>query len=313
MCARFWHRWPFSFVVGELSTEVTMTAIPDQVSMQEDYYSREIPRKLQKMNNHPVFSMVTDIPQLQKFMEWHVFAVWDFMLLVKRLQWDFTCETVPWLPPSNNRAARLINEIVLGEETDDAPGGTHASHFELYISAMTEIGASTKQINLFIDHLRSGTETVAALKLVSAPTAVARFVRETVETARNARTYEVLGSFFYGREHSIPIMFQSLLNEWKVDPRSAPTFVYYLNRHIELDRDDHGPAVEAIIREIIDDSHAAWSAFRRSALKAIELRIGLWDGLANCLEALNAQGQGGAQNRVGRRSFSEGAENPSKE
>jgi hypothetical protein len=264
-----------------------MIAIPKQASRQEDYYSREIPRKLEKMNNHPVFSMVTDICQLQKFMEWHVFAVWDFMSLVKRLQWDFTCETVPWLPPSNKRAARLINEIVLGEETDDAPTGTHASHFELYISAMTEIGASTKQINLFIDHLRSGTETVAALKLVSAPTAVARFVRETVETARNAPTHEVLGSFFYGREHSIPIMFQSLLNEWKVEPCSAPTFVYYLNRHIELDRDEHGPAVETIIREIMDDSYEAWSAFQRSALKAIELRIGLWDGLASCLEALN--------------------------
>ena len=272
-----------------------MSAIPHLEIRRDDYFSREILHKLERMNNHPVFSMVTDIGQLQKFMEWHVFAVWDFMSLVKRLQWDFTCETVPWLPPSNNVAARLINEIVLGEETDDAPDGTHASHFELYISAMTEIGASTKQINLFIDHLRSGTETDAALKLVSAPTDVVQFVRETVDTARNAPTHEVLGSFFYGREHSIPIMFQSLLNEWKVDPRSAPTFVYYLNRHIELDRDDHGPAVEAIIKEIMDDSYEAWSAFQRSALKAIELRIGLWDGLANCLKALKVQDNTGTQ------------------
>jgi len=271
-----------------------MSTIPHQKITPDNYYFHEIPRKLEIMNNHPVFSMVTDIRQLQKFMEWHVFAVWDFMSLVKRLQWDLTCETVPWLPPSNNQAARLINEIVLGEETDDAPGGTHASHFELYISAMTEIGASTKQINLFIDHLRLGTETYAALKLVSAPTDVVQFVKATVETARNAPTHEVLGSFFYGREHSIPIMFQSLLNKWQVDPRSAPTFVYYLNRHIELDRDDHGPAVEAIIKEIIDESYEAWSAFQRSALKAIELRIGLWDGLANCLEALKAQDQTGA-------------------
>ena len=192
----FWNRLPLPPVVCNRSGELVMSATPNQEITQDEYYSHEIPCKLERMNNHPVFSMVTDIRRLQKFMEWHVFAVWDFMSLVKRLQWDLTCETVPWLPPSNNRAAGLINEIVLGEETDEAPGGTYASHFELYISAMIEIGASTKQINLFIDHLRSGTETDAALKLVSAPTDVVRFVRETVGTARNAPTHEVLGSFF---------------------------------------------------------------------------------------------------------------------
>jgi hypothetical protein len=290
----FWNRRPLSPVVDNYSMEIVMITIKHQEFIRDDYYSGEITRKLDKMNNHHIFSMVTDVSKLQTFMEWHVFAVWDFMSLVKRLQWDFTCETVPWLPPSNNRAARLINEIVLGEETDDAPGGAHASHFELYISAMTEVGASTNQINSFIELLQSGTEVDAALDIVSAPAAVVEFVRATVETARNAPTHEVLGSFFYGREHSIPIMFQSLLNRWTVDPHSAPTFVYYLNRHIELDRDDHGPAVEAIISEIMDDSYESWTCFWRAALKAIELRIGLWDGLANCLEARDAQDQAGA-------------------
>ena len=230
-----------------------MNTISRQEFIQDAYYSGAISSKLDEMNNHRVFSMVADVIKLQTFMEWHVFAVWDFMSLVKRLQWDVTCETIPWLPPSNNRAARLINEIVIGEETDDAPGGTHASHFELYISAMTEIGASTNQISPFIELLQSGTEVVAALEFVSAPIAIIEFVRSTVETARNAPIHEVLRSFFYGREHSIPIMFQSLLNRWTVDPRSAPTFVYYLNRHIELDHDNHGPAVEAIINEVMDD------------------------------------------------------------
>lgn len=272
-----------------------MNTISRQEFIQDAYYSGAISSKLDEMNNHRVFSMVADVIKLQTFMEWHVFAVWDFMSLVKRLQWDFTCETIPWLPPSNNRAARLINEIVIGEETDDAPGGTHASHFELYISAMTEIGASTNQISSFIELLQSGTEVVAALEFVSAPIAIIEFVRSTVETARNAPIHEVLGSFFYGREHSIPIMFQSLLNRWTVDPRSAPTFVYYLNCHIELDHDNHGPAVEAIINEVMDDLYESWRAFWRAALKAMELRIGLWDGLANCLDARDAQGQAGAQ------------------
>ena len=266
-----------------------MDAIAHPRPERADEYSEQISFKLEGMNNHPVFALVTDIRKLQIFMQWHVFAVWDFMALVKRLQWQFTCETVPWLPPQNARAARLINEIVLGEETDEAPGGKHASHFELYLSAMKEIGASTRQIDAFIGHVRSGQEVDVALPLVSAPAPVAQFVRTTVDMARNAPTCEVLGSFFYGREHSIPKMFQSLLDNWTIDPRSAPTFVYYLQRHIQLDSDAHGPAVEGIIAEVMDDLQVSRAAFFQSALRAIELRIALWDGLALALEALDSR------------------------
>jgi hypothetical protein len=264
-----------------------MDAIAHPQPGRADDYSEQISFKLERMNNHPVFAMMTDIRKLQIFMQWHVFAVWDFMALVKRLQWQFTCETVPWLPPQNPRAARLINEIVLGEETDEAPGGAHASHFELYLSAMKEIGASTRQIDRFIEHVRSGQEVEAALLSVAAPAPIAQFVRTTVDLARHAPTSEVLGSFFYGREHSIPRMFQSLLDNWTVDPRAAPTFVYYLQRHIQLDTEAHGPAVEGIIAEVMDDLEESRAAFFQSALKAIDLRIALWDGLALALEALD--------------------------
>lgn len=237
------------------------------------------------LGRHRVFTCVRNTNQLQTFMEWHVYAVWDFMSLVKRLQRDLTYVTVPWLPPLNAKAARLINEIVLGEESDENGVGGYASHFDLYLRAMREVGADCGGIQAFIRYVREGFPVAQALERVDAPLPVASFVLSTLQTACHASTHEVLGSFFYGRENVIPEMFNSLLKDWKIDPKTAPTFVYYLKRHIELDGDDHGPAAEKIIREILRDDPVKQSELIRAARDAVSARLMLWDALADVLAA----------------------------
>src|SRR2546423_15595131 len=98
--------------------------------------------------DHPIYTHVASVADLRRFMEDHVFAVWDFMSLLKRLQQDMTCIRVPWFPADNARAARLINDIVIGGETDVDPNGSYVSHLDLYLPAMGDIGPSTAQFDM---------------------------------------------------------------------------------------------------------------------------------------------------------------------
>ena len=111
-------------------------------------------------------------------MELHVFAVWD-MSLLKSLQSTITCVRVPWTPSAHPAAARLINEIVHGEESDIDAYGLPKSHFEMYLEAMDEIGADTQPIKRFIGALQDGQSVEEALTTCAIEPAAAEFVRAT--------------------------------------------------------------------------------------------------------------------------------------
>lgn len=221
-------------------------------------------------------------------MSWHVFAVWDFMSLVKRLQRELTSTADVWLPPEFPLASRLINEIVLAEESDELPDGSYTSHFELYLLAMSEVGADTGQIESFISLLQQGVSVEDALEQVSVDPVIRDFVNKTMHTVNCGNLYQVLGSFFFGREHIIPDMFKSLLANWHIEESSAPMFSYYLNRHIELDGDSHGPAAKRIINSLTQDNELALQQLQSSATEAVNARISLWDGLLSAIDTSTA-------------------------
>ena len=230
------------------------------------------------LEHHPVFARITDLPTLRAFMRVHVFAVWDFMSLAKRLQRDFTCLELPWMPPPDIQAARLINEIILGEETDVGPDGAPASHMALYLGAMAEVGADTAQFEDFLAYLREGVPPAKALRRVGAPRCATDFVTRTLDVALHGSTVAVLANFFYGRENVIPSMFQALLRSWGVARQQAPRFVYYLDRHIELDGDSHGPAAASILRRALERDPDQAELMRRAARASLAARQALWDG-----------------------------------
>jgi Protein of unknown function (DUF3050) len=242
-----------------------------------------------KLLDHSIYAEVASVADLRRFMEDHVFAVWDFMSLLKRLQQDMTCTRVPWFPADSPRAARLINDIVIGEETDVGPDGSYVSHLELYLRAMADIGASTRQFDNFRSLARINLPVEAALVQIGVPSHVRAFVAHTMSLANSGATEEVLAAFFYGREDIIPEMFSRLLKTVR-DARHANGplrhFIYYIDRHIELDGDSHGPKGRALLDELVAASPQRNKRALRAACNSIDARIELWNGTLSKLREM---------------------------
>jgi len=249
--------------------------------MQKQLIFKRLSEQQLSLQNHRVFSLLKTAEDLRLFMSWHVFAVWDFMSLVKRLQRELTVVKIPWVPSPYPQSARLINEIVLGEESDVTPDGRYLSHYELYLEAMHEIGADTSTVDQFVSEVISGNEPIDALKCGDIHPAIQQFVSQTLETAQHGQLAEVLGNFFFGREDIIPHMFQSLLDRWHLTREQAPVFIFYLQRHIELDSDEHGPAALKMIKAFTDGDDEALMQLEKAAEAAIKSRLMFWDALAD--------------------------------
>lgn len=236
------------------------------------------------IENHRVCRLIHTVEDFRTFMSWHVFAVWSFMSIVKRLQFEFTSISIPWIPPRSTAAARLVNEIVLEGETGIAPDGRCLSHFELYLSAMEEIGADTFSIKVFVDLVAANMSIEDALKIANVPSAVQKLVIENIHVAASGSVEEVLGSFVYGREHTIPRIFQCFLSNWEIEKSVIPKFIFYLQHHIYFDTDEYRSIAMKLLTEQVNNNEMRFNMSLNSALAAIEQRIYFLEALACQLE-----------------------------
>lgn len=230
---------------------------------------------------HRLYFALESLPAMQLFMQQHVFAVWDFMSLLKTLQRGLTCVEVPWLPSAEPKLARLVNEIVLGEESDISPDGTATCHFELYLKAMDEAGADTKPIGEFIASLRAGDDVDTALSRVHVPEHVKVFVRKTFSIIAGGKLHEIAAAFTYGREDLIPSLFNGIVSQVnEASDGCLQTFLYYLNRHIELDGDEHGALGREMVEILCDGQEQRQVEALTAAADSLMARMALWDGIA---------------------------------
>jgi hypothetical protein len=240
------------------------------------------------LENHSllVTNTIQSIEDLKIFMENHVFAVWDFMSLTKNLQHSIVPSGVVWVPTDENRsdAARLINEIILCEETDvSVDGRSYMSHFDLYKMAMLEIGADTTRIDNFIEEVkRHGYPEFLNLLYDEKLWPAIDFVKSTFSAIENG-PHCVAASFCYGRETILPNVFRRIIRQLNINSLDAPSFHYYLDRHIEIDGDDHGPGAEKIVEILCKNDPILIHEAENSAIEAIQARINFFNAIENML------------------------------
>lgn len=233
--------------------------------------------------SHPLYGALSSHEAIVTFMEHHVFAVWDFMSLLKSLQRRLTCVDLPWVPSGPTGSRRLINDITLVEESDEWRGG-FISHFELYLEGMAEAGASRVAVDTFIADLRNGIDVLTALREAAVPGPSAEFTTTTWRFIQQAPVHCQAAAFAFGREDLIPDMFEQVVRVNDKGLGRLDTFVDYLARHIQVDAEEHTPMAMQMLADLCGDDEQRWSEVAETVIHALDARVRLWDGI---LAAIN--------------------------
>jgi hypothetical protein len=237
---------------------------------------------------HEVYSKITSLEHLHLFMQHHVFAVWDFMSLLKILQKNLTCVNIPWVPVGDANTRYLINEIVTGEESDVDEQGNRHSHFELYLMAMKQAGCSTEQMDEMLALILGGSDVQNALNSCGAPDSVKSFVGNTFQVIGTDKAFLQAAVFTFGREDLIPQMFISFVNKLHDQtPEKISIFKYYLERHIEVDGDHHSHLAYEMTASLCGTDAAKWAEATNAVKSALQCRIQLWNAIADSFSTIN--------------------------
>jgi len=235
---------------------------------------------------HPLYQDIDTIQDIQVFMESHVFAVWDFMSLLKALQIELTTVSIPWVPKGRPLLSRFINEIVLAEESDLNECGVPMSHFEMYLDAMREVGADTSRVDGLINHFVMGHDYNDIDESLFPSRASKEFTDFSFQVIATRKPHLIASSFTFGRENLIPDMFIEIVKKINRESNEKSSrLVYYLDRHIEIDGDEHGPMATNMIKELCGNDEVKWKECIDVSKEALTKRIVLWDSIAEAIDA----------------------------
>lgn len=243
--------------------------------------NRSIRPQREQLLQHSLYGKVKTLDDLRHFLEGHVYAVWDFMSLLKALQAKLTCTTTPWMPVGSPQTRYLINEIVLAEETDVNAEGQRQSHYEMYVEAMEACGADTKLVKEFLKNVLEMQNIYVSIRQSGLHDNIKAFLDFTFRTIDQGQPHEIAAAFTFGREELIPDMFTEIIRNFQANmpETDLSKLVYYFDRHIELDGDEHGPMAMQMITELCGDDEQKWKEVEEVSKQALEKRLALWDAI----------------------------------
>ncbi len=237
--------------------------------------------------SHRLYGQIDDVAALRVFMQHHVFAVWDFMSLLKGLQLALTGCRVPWCPVGDPATRRFVNELVLEEESDVVDGEA-IGHFELYLRAMREAGADTAPIEAVVAAVEAGLPVDEALALPSVPAPAAAFSRATFRSIDGDRSHAVAAAFTFGREMAVPSMFRGIMDRLGDRAAELGTLIRYLERHCQLDEEEHGPKAVAMLGALCGADDLRWHEAMLASRAALRARLVFWDGISAAIAEAEA-------------------------
>jgi hypothetical protein len=239
-----------------------------------------------RVADHGLYRTVRSLDEVRRFMEFHVWCVWDFMSLAKSVQLAVGAYSVPWIPPGDASLVSAIDEIIGDEEADIGPAGTYQSHFEIYLDAMRQAKADPRCIENSLRLVKSGTGVNEAMELSHAPAAAMRFVSNTMRICAGPAHVRV-GAFCLAREELVPTMFTTFLRYLPSDNPSLSSFMWYIRRHVDLDSHLHGPLSARLFRATVGNNPRTRQEALEAALTAVRARGSYLD---ETLAAVLAQG-----------------------
>ncbi|EMR02057.1 DUF3050 domain-containing protein [Cesiribacter andamanensis] len=230
---------------------------------------------------HEIYQQFETLDDIREFMEHHVFAVWDNLSMLKALEASISSTTPSWTPSEEPQTNRIVNEMLVEEESDSDGNGGYISHFELYRQAMHQAGAKTYLIDRLLVLLQQEDSLQAALdKEVSLPQSIKNYLLQNWAISHCGKAHKIAAAYFLGREDLVSELLHKLDTELiHHHQQDLALFREYLQRHTRIDQQERDQRISQVMTELCGEDEQKWQEAEEAAKAALEARYALWDGM----------------------------------